>query len=260
MSSSPTASPLGAPKAPIVIIPARMASTRLPNKPLADIGGAPMIVQVWRRAAEADIGPVLVAAAEKEIVEAVRDAGGQAVLTDPDHPSGSDRIYEALRLVDPEGRHDAVVNVQGDLPTVEPATVRAAFGPLANGQVDIATLAVEITVEEERHNPNVVKAVIELAPGARVGRALYFTRTTTPWGAGPHYHHIGLYAYRREALARFVALPPAALEQREKLEQLRALANGMRIDVAVVDAVPLGVDTPEDLERARALIGSMTAP
>ncbi|MBP2300052.1 3-deoxy-manno-octulosonate cytidylyltransferase [Azospirillum picis] len=242
------------PANPIVVIPARMASTRLPGKPLADILGAPMIVHVMRRAQEAAIGPVVVACAEPEIARAVEAAGGTAVLTRPDHPSGSDRIFEALRLVDPEGRHDAVVNVQGDLPTVEPEAVRAAFAPLEDPSVDIATLVVEITREEERTDPNVVKAVLELPPGAARGRALYFTRTTAPHGDGPLYHHIGLYAYRRAALERFVALPPAVLEQREKLEQLRALANGMRIDAAVVDAVPLGVDTPADLERARALL------
>jgi 3-deoxy-manno-octulosonate cytidylyltransferase (CMP-KDO synthetase) len=176
------------------------------------------------------------------------------VLTRPDHPSGSDRIWEAVGLADPYGRHDIVVNVQGDLPTIAPETIRAALRPLAEPAVDIATLAVEITVPAERTNPNVVKAVIELAPGADVGRALYFTRATAPAGDGPLFHHIGLYAWRRAALARFVALPPSYLEQREKLEQLRALAAGMRIDAAVVDAVPLGVDTPADLARARALL------
>lgn len=243
-----------APSNPIVLVPARMASTRLPGKPLADIAGLPMVVQVMRRALEADIGPVVVAAAEEEVAAAVRDHGGTAVLTDPDHPSGSDRIWEAVTRLDPDGRHDAIVNVQGDLPTVEPATIRAAFGPLADAGVDIATLAVAITDPAERTNPNVVKAVVELAPGATTGRALYFTRATAPWGEGDLYHHIGLYAYRRAALQRFVALPPAALERREKLEQLRALANGMTISVALVDAVPLGVDTPEDLEKARALL------
>ncbi len=242
------------PSNPIVVIPARMASTRLPGKPLADILGLPMIVHVLHRALEAGIGPVVVACAEPEIARAVEAAGGTAVLTRPDHPSGSDRIFEAVRLIDPEGRHDAVVNVQGDLPTIEAAVVRAAFAPLANPAVDIATLVVPIARAEERTDPNVVKAVLELAPGARQGRALYFTRATAPWGDGDLFHHIGLYAYRRAALERFVQLPPSALEQREKLEQLRALSNGMRIDAAVVDAVPLGVDTPADLERARALL------
>jgi 3-deoxy-manno-octulosonate cytidylyltransferase (CMP-KDO synthetase) len=242
------------PRNPIVLVPARMASTRLPGKPLADIHGAPMIVHVWRRAAEAGIGPVVVACAEPEVKAAVEAAGGRAVLTDPDHPSGSDRIFEALARIDPEGRHDAVVNVQGDLPTIEPATGRAVFAPLDDPEVDIATLAVEITDPAERANPNVVKAVVERPPGAPRGRALYFTRSACPSGEGPLLHHVGLYAYRRAALERFVRLPPAALERRESLEQLRALAAGMRIDVAVVDAVPLGVDTPAELDRARALL------
>ena len=244
------------PSNPVVVIPARMASTRLPGKPLADLLGLPMIVHVLHRALEADIGPVVVACAEPEIASAVEAAGGTAVLTRSDHPSGSDRIFEAVSRLDPDGKYDAVVNVQGDLPTIEPATVRAAFAPLADPDVDIATLVVAITREEERHDPNVVKAVLELAPSARQGRALYFTRATAPWGEGALFHHIGLYAYRRAALERFVRLPPAVLEQRERLEQLRALANGMRIDAAVVDAVPLGVDTPADLERARALLAS----
>ncbi|WP_372397555.1 3-deoxy-manno-octulosonate cytidylyltransferase [Azospirillum sp. HJ39] len=256
---STAARPSGRPASPIVMIPARMASTRLPGKPLADILGAPMIVHVMHRAMEAEIGPVVVACAEPEIARAVEAAGGTAVLTRPDHPSGSDRIFEALRLIDPEGRHDAVVNVQGDLPTIEPESVRAVFAPLADPGVDIATLVVEITRQEERSDPNVVKAVLELPQGARQGRALYFTRATAPSGDGPLYHHIGLYAYRRAALERFVALPPSALEQRERLEQLRALSNGMRIDAAVVDAVPLGVDTPADLERARALLSGRKA-
>lgn len=257
-SSSP--SPSGAQPAsrtaprPVVVIPARLAATRLPRKPLADIGGVPMIVQVWRRAMEADIGPVLVAAAEEEIAEAVARAGGQAVLTAPGHPSGSDRIHEAVERFDAEGRFDVVVNVQGDLPTLDPAAIRAALRPLDDPAVDIATLAAVIRREEEIANPNVVKAVAELPDGASVGRALYFTRTAAPAGEGPYLHHIGLYAYRRAALARFVALPPAALERREKLEQLRALANGMRIDLALVDTVPLGVDTPADLERAREML------
>ncbi len=244
-----------APSAPIVLIPARLQATRLPNKPLADINGLPMIVHVWRRALAANVGPVVVAAAEQEIVDAVEAAGGKAVLTDPAHPSGSDRIREAVDKLDPDGRFDSVINVQGDLPTLEPAVVRAAFAPLAaDAGVDIATLVTEITVEDERTNPNVVKAVVGFAPGQRLGRALYFSRATVPSGAGPHYHHIGLYAYRREALDRFCRLPQGVLEQREKLEQLRALENGMRIDAALVDTVPLGVDTPADLERARALL------
>ncbi len=242
------------PSRPIIVIPARLAATRLPNKPLADIHGEAMIVHVWRRAMEADIGPVLVAAAEIEVVDVVRAAGGRAVLTDPALPSGSDRVDRALAEADPDRRHDAVINVQGDLPTIDPAAVRAALAPLAEAAVDIATLAAEITRDEERTNPNVVKAVAGFAPGARVARALYFTRCTAPWGDGPLYHHIGLYAYRRAALTRFVSMPPGVLERREKLEQLRALEAGMRIDVALVDTVPLGVDTPADLDRARALL------
>jgi 3-deoxy-manno-octulosonate cytidylyltransferase (CMP-KDO synthetase) len=244
------------PRSPIILIPARMASTRLPGKPLADIAGAPMIVQVWRRAMEAKLGPVCVAAAEAEIVEAVTKAGGTAVLTDPDHPSGSDRIFEALRKIDPRGQHDAIINIQGDLPTIDPAIIRAVMDPLEDAAVDIATLAVEITREAERLDPNVVKAVVALDPaaGKRIARALYFSRATVPANAGPHYHHVGLYAYRRAALERFVALPPGLLEKREKLEQLRALEAGMRIDVALVDTLPLGVDTPAELERARAIL------
>ena len=243
------------PRNPIVLIPARLAAMRLPDKPLADINGVPMIVHVWRRAAAADLGPVFVAAAEKAIADAVEAAGGRAVLTDPGHPSGSDRIHEALGRIDPDGRHDAVVNVQGDLPTIAPETIRAAIPPLDDAAVDISTLVAEIVREEERTNPNVVKAVLSMRdPLRRIGRALYFTRATAPTGPGPLYHHIGLYAYRRAALERFVALPPAPLERRERLEQLRALEADMRIDAAVVDAVPLGVDTPADLDRDRQLL------
>ncbi|MAW89256.1 MAG: 3-deoxy-manno-octulosonate cytidylyltransferase [Phyllobacteriaceae bacterium] len=239
---------------PIVLIPARMASTRLPGKPLADIAGAPMIVQVARRAAEADCGRVVIATDAPEVLEAVRDAGFEAVMTGSHHQSGSDRIFEALQALDPEGGHDVVVNVQGDLPTIDPATVRAALNPLEDAGVDIATLTVEITREEERTNPNVVKVVGTPVSPVRL-RALYFTRATAPWGEGPLFHHIGLYAWRRDALARFVALPPSILERREKLEQLRALEAGMRIDAEIVDTVPLGVDTPDDLERARRMLG-----
>jgi 3-deoxy-manno-octulosonate cytidylyltransferase (CMP-KDO synthetase) len=238
---------------PIVLVPARMTSTRLPGKPLADIWGEPMIVHVWRRAMEADVGPVLVAADDARIVEAVAAVGGRATLTRPDHGSGSDRIFEALTAVDPDGRHDVIVNVQGDLPTIARQAVRAAVGPLADPDVDIATLATEIRRPEERDDPNVVKAVgSEVAPGRL--RALYFTRCSAPWGEGPLLHHIGLYAYRRAALQRFVALPPSPLERRERLEQLRALEAGMRIDIALVDVAPLGVDTPEDLRRAREML------
>jgi 3-deoxy-manno-octulosonate cytidylyltransferase (CMP-KDO synthetase) len=238
---------------PIVIIPARMASTRLPSKPLADIHGEPMIAHVWRRAMEADVGPVLVAADEAAIVQAIEAVGGRAILTRADHASGSDRIFEALNAFDGEARHDVIVNVQGDLPTIAASAVRAAVRPLDDDEVDIATLATPITRALERDDPNVVKAVgTEVAPGRL--RALYFTRASAPWGEGPLLHHIGLYAYRREALARFVALPPSPLERREKLEQLRALEAGMRIDIALVDTPPLGVDTPRDLERARQML------
>lgn len=237
----------------LVLIPARMAATRLPGKPLADVGGRPMIVEVARRAVAAGIGRVAVATDAAEIAAAVTAAGFAAVMTRPDHPSGSDRIHEALGVLDPDGAVEVVVNVQGDLPTIDPATIRRALAPLADPAVDIATLAAEIREAHERTDPNVVKVVgSPIAPD--VLRALYFTRATAPSGEGPLYHHIGLYAYRRAALARFVALPPSPLEKREKLEQLRALEAGMRIDVAVVDAVPLGVDTPAHLERAREIL------
>ena len=239
----------------ITIMPARMASTRLPGKPLADIGGTPMIVHVLRRAEAANTGPVVVATDSEAIFACVEKAGGRAVMTRADHVSGSDRIDEALTSADPEGRCGIVLNVQGDLPTIAPETIRAAYDLLETEGVDIGTLAVEITDASERGNPNVVKAVVELAPGATTGRALYFTRATAPTGEAPLLHHIGLYAYRRQALERFVSLPPSHLEQQEKLEQLRALTAGMRIDVAVVDAVPLGVDTPADLARARVMLG-----
>ena len=242
------------PSNPVILNPARMGSTRFPDKVLAEIAGAPMIVQVWRRAQEAALGRIVVAAAQSAIVAAVEAVGGEAVLTDPEHPSGSDRIYEALMKIDPAGDHDAIVNVQGDLPTIEPDAIRAAIAPLQDPEVDIATIGAEITIDEERTNPNVVKAVVAIAPGERIGRALYFTRATAPSGEGPLYHHIGLYAYRRAALEEFVALPQGVLEQREKLEQLRALEAGMRIDLALVDTVPLGVDTPADLARARAML------
>jgi 3-deoxy-manno-octulosonate cytidylyltransferase (CMP-KDO synthetase) len=251
---------------PVVIIPARLAATRFPGKPLADIHGVPMIVQVLRRATEADIGPVLVACGDRAIADAVEAAGGHAVMTDPAHPSGSDRVFEALSLFDPAGRFDAVVNIQGDLPTIDPAVIAAVLDPFESADVDMTTLAVEITEPRERTDPNVVKAVIALpqdgaqnggANGGRIGRALYFSRATVPSAPdGPHYHHIGLYGFRRAALERFVSLPPGRLEVLERLEQLRALEAGMRIDVALVDTVPLGVDTPADLDRARALLAS----
>jgi len=237
---------------PIVVIPARLASARLPGKPLADIAGAPMIVHVWRRAREAGIGPVVVACGDETIAQAVRAAGGEAVMTRPDHPSGSDRVFEAVAAVDPAGAHDIVVNLQGDLPGIDPAVIAAVLEPLCEPAVDIATLVAEITDPAERDDANAVKAAVAIAPGARIGRALYFSRRAVPSGDGPLYHHIGLYGFRRAALARFVALPPGILERRERLEQLRALEAGMRIDVACVDTVPDGVDTPADLERARA--------
>ena len=239
---------------PVVIIPARLAATRLPNKPLADIAGRPMIAHVVERALEADVGPVLVAADSERIAEALGGSGAAVIMTRPDHPSGSDRIFEALGRLDPHGRHDVVVNVQGDLPTISPLAIAAALDPLADAAVAIATIAAEIVREHERTDPNVVKVVGSPVSERRL-RALYFTRATAPSGDGPLYHHIGLYAYRRGALQRFVALPPSALERREKLEQLRALEAGMRIDVALVDEVPLGVDTPADLERARSMLG-----
>jgi 3-deoxy-manno-octulosonate cytidylyltransferase (CMP-KDO synthetase) len=237
----------------LVLIPARMAATRLPGKPLLDIAGLPMIVQVLRRAEAARIGRVAVATDTAEIAAAVTSHGGEAVMTRADHPSGSDRIFEALGKLDPEGRIETVINLQGDLPTISPDDIRAAAMLLADSQVDIGTLAAEIRKDEEHTTPSVVKLV-----GSKLGdhrlRALYFTRATAPYGDGPRYHHIGLYAYRRAALQRFVKLPPSMLETREKLEQLRALEAGMRIDAAIVNSVPLGVDTSDDLETARQLL------
>ena len=242
---------------PVVLIPARMASTRLPGKPLADICGEPMIVHVWRRATEAEIGPVFVATDEPKIVEAVKSVGGHAVLTSREHQSGSDRIHEALDRIDPVGDYDVVVNVQGDLPTLGGAALRVCLAPLLDAQVDIATLATPIRRTAEMDDPNVVKAIgTEIAPGRL--RALYFTRARAPWGEGDLLHHIGLYAYRRDALRRFVSAPPSPLERRERLEQLRALEAGMRIDIALVNMAPLGVDTAEELERARALLAPRT--
>jgi 3-deoxy-manno-octulosonate cytidylyltransferase (CMP-KDO synthetase) len=235
----------------LVLIPARMASSRFPGKPLADIAGDPMIVHVLRRAEAAEVGPVVVATDSEAIATAVEKAGGRAVMTRADHASGSDRIFEALAIVG--SRADLIVNVQGDLPTLQPDDVRAALAPLADPEVDIATIAAEIHDADERTNPNVVKVVGTPLGHGRL-RALYFTRATAPSGEGPLYHHIGLYAYRRAALERFVALAPSGLEQRERLEQLRALEAGMRIDVTIVDSVPLGVDTPEDLAKARLLL------
>lgn len=236
----------------VVIIPARMASARLPGKPLADIGGVPMIVRVWAQAMKAGVGPVVVAVAEPEIADAVERAGGHAVLTHPDLPSGSDRIFAALQGIDPGGRYDTVINLQGDLPALDPGQICAAAEALPD--FDIATLAAPIIHDEDKTNPAVVKAVVAWDAAGAKGRALYFTRATAPTGNGPLFYHVGLYAFTRAALQRFVALPPSPLEQREKLEQLRALEAGMSIAVARVDAVPLSVDTPEDLEYARKII------
>ena len=239
---------------PVLLIPARMAASRLPGKPLADIAGVPMIVRVWRQAMAAGLGPAVVAAGEPEIVAAVEQAGGRAVLTDPALPSGSDRIFAALRAVDSQGAHDVVVNLQGDLPALDPAQIRAVVAALADSGADIATLAAPIDNEPDRTNPAVVKAVVAWDRDERLGRALYFTRATAPSGEGTLWHHVGLYAFRRAALTRFVALSPSPLEKREKLEQLRALEAGMSIAVARVDSPPLSVDTPEDLERANRIL------
>lgn len=241
----------------VVLIPARMASTRLPGKPLADIGGKPMIVQVALRAREAGAERIVVAVDDEQVFSAVQNAGFDVMMTRDDHQSGSDRIFEALQKADPHGNAEYVINVQGDLPTIEAETIRASLRPLENPAVDIATLTVEITDEDEKTNPNVVKVVGSPLSETRL-RALYFTRTTAPYGDGPLYHHIGLYTYRRAALETFVSLPPSPLEKRERLEQLRALEAGMRIDAEIVRSVPLGVDTPHDLEKARTILASRT--
>ncbi len=239
---------------PIVIIPARMASTRLPGKPLADIHGKPMIVRVMERAVEAGLGPVTVACGDAAIADSVRAAGGRAVLTDPDLPSGSDRVFAALAELDPDGRHDVVVNLQGDFPTTTAAQLRLVVVPLADPAVDIGTLVVPIASDLEANTASFVKAACVFAEGAAVAPALYFSRQPIPWGDGPRWHHVGIYAYRRAALARFVSLPPSLLEMRENLEQLRALEAGMRIVCARMEHGPFGVDTPADLERARRLL------
>ena len=241
---------------PIIMIPARMASTRLPNKPLADIHGKPMIVHVMERALESKLGRVVIACGDPEIKVVIEKAGGEAVLTDPALPSGSDRILQALNIIDPKHEYDAVINVQGDLPTLEPKLIKTAFDLLQDTTVSIGTLGAIITKESEKTNSSVVKAVAEIDfnAGQKHGRALYFTRTTAPHGDGPLLHHIGLYAYKRLELKKFVSARPSVLEKREKLEQLRALALGMRIEIAVVDTIPLGLDTAEDLEMARQLL------
>ncbi len=242
---------------PLVLIPARLASTRLPGKPLLEIHGVPMIVHVLRRAQDADVGEVAVATDTPAIADAVRAFGGTAVMTGEHHVSGSDRIHEALGRLDPDGRHDVLVNVQGDLPTISARAIRASLEPMAEPEVALATLIAEIHEEADRTASQVVKFVGTALGGGR-HRALYFTRATAPWGEGPLWHHIGLYAWRRTALARFVALPPSPLELREKLEQLRALEAGMRIDAMEVDEVPLGVDTPADLDKARRMLAPQT--
>ena len=242
------------PRRPIIVIPSRLAATRRPNKPLLEIHGVPMIVQCWRRALEADIGPVVIACADAPIADAVTAAGGEAILTDPGHASGSDRVYEAVARLDPDSGHDAVINLQGDLPTIGPQSIRAAVAALDEPAADIGTIAAVIVETAERGDPSVVKAAAGFGPGQRVAWALYFSRAPIPSGAGDLYHHIGLYAYRRAALERFVHLPPGVLEQREGLEQLRALEAGMRIGLALVDTVPVGVDTPADLALARELL------
>ena len=245
-----------APENPIILIPARLAATRLPGKPLADIGGAPMIVHVWRRAIAAEIGPVIVACGDRAIADAVEREGGRTVMTNPNHPTGSDRIHEAIGHIDPDCRHDAVVNVQGDLPLLDPAAIQVAVAGLADPETDIATLAAIIEDEAALADTSVNKVVAGFSDPVRPARALYFSKAVVPWGPGPHYEHIGLYAYRRAALDRFVKLPRGILEQREGLEQLRALEAGMRISVSLIDPARLGVqvDTPADLARARRLV------
>ncbi len=238
----------------IIIIPARMTSIRLPNKPLADICGLPMIIQVMKRAEESGMGKVYIACAEQEIADAVKQAGGNYMMTDPNHNSGTDRIYEALEKIDPENRYDIIINVQGDLPTINPNIIKNCLKPFENPKVDMTTLVAEITDDSERNNPNVVKAIIAWDKTEKSGKALYFTRATAPANKGSLYHHIGLYAYRRAALKKFTSLEPSTLEKRERLEQLRALENDMRINVVLVDTVPFGVDTQEDLEKARQLL------
>ena len=245
------------PESPIIVIPARMSATRLPGKPLASLNGEPMIVHVWRRAKQSGTGDVVVACGEREIYDAVVEAGGQAVMTDPELPSGSDRVCEAVSNIDPERKHDVVINLQGDLPLIDPRVLKAVLIPLACPEVSISTAVAEIRDKEELADPNVVKAVISLHGEGRTGRALYFSRSQVPSAPeGPHFHHIGIYGYRREALEQFVSLPPGRLEKQERLEQLRALEAGMRIDVVLVDTIPLGVDTPADLDRARHLLAT----
>lgn len=239
---------------PIVIIPVRLGSTRLPQKPLALIEGKPMVEHVWRRACQADVGPVVVATDAMEIAQIIENLGGQTIMTDPELPSGSDRVFAALTQVDPKKNYNVVINLQGDLPNIDPAAIRASINPLHSNDVDVATLAAVIKDESELTNPNVVKIAMALDAASKGGKALYFSRSMIPHGPGPHYHHIGLYAYRREILERFVTLAPSSLELQERLEQLRLLELGVRFGVELVDQIPVSVDTPEDLERARAAL------
>ena len=244
------------PKNPIVLIPTRLAATRLPNKPLADIAGMPMILHVWRRAVAAEIGPVVVACGDPEIAEVVERAGGQAVMTDPDLPTGSDRIHAAITMLDPGRAHDAVINVQGDMPMLDPAAIRLALAALDDAETDIATLASILDDPAIAAQDHVNLVVAGFGDPARPVRALYFSKALVPWGEGPYYEHVGLYAYRRHALERYVKLPRGVLEQRERLEQLRALEAGMRISVRLIDAAQHGgqVDVPSDLDRVRRLM------
>lgn len=244
----------------LIVIPARLAATRLPRKPLADIAGEPMIVHVWRRAMAAEAGEVVVATDTPEIAAAVEKAGGRAVMTRADHQSGSDRVFEAVQAVDPDGKYGIIVNVQGDQPLLDPSLIRDSIAPLSDPAVDIGTLAAVITEPSDCIEPSVVKVVGTPSGQPDTLRALYFTRSAAPYGAGPFYHHIGLYAFRRATLSRFVVLPPSTLEKREKLEQLRALEAGMRIDVKAVASVPMSVDTPADLERVRAVMAASPRP
>ncbi len=239
----------------LIVIPSRLKATRLPDKPLAMIGPEPMILHVWRRAVAAKAGPVIVACGDAEIADAVRKAGGEAVMTDPALPSGSDRVDAAAESFDPAGKYQVVVNVQGDLPTLDPAIVAASLKPLERAEFDIGTPVALIVKPEELNDNAVVKPAVTFAPGEKIAAALYFSRNLIPSGDGPHYHHIGVYSFRRQALKKFVSLKPTGLELRERLEQLRAIERGMRIGAVLVDTIPLGVDTPADLDRARRLLG-----
>lgn len=236
----------------LIIIPARLASTRLPNKPLAEIAGKPMILHVLERAIQAGIGPVVVAAADEEIAEVVLRSGGKVVMTDPNLPSGSDRVYAALQQLSKEYDHDIIINLQGDLPLVDPKDICRVLQPLENPSIDIATLIAPICSDFEKTASSVVKVACAFSGNGKLGRALYFSRATIPWGEGSLWHHVGIYAYRKASLERFIGLPESPLEKREKLEQLRALEADMKIGCAVIEQAPFGVDTPEDLERARS--------